>query len=104
MTRSQRRLLAAGALLVAGCAADAPRPVGIAHRGASAAAPEHTWAAYELAIEQGADYIEQDLHLTRDGVLVVLHDETLDRTARGPVASCTGPVYRRTLGELERNR
>jgi glycerophosphoryl diester phosphodiesterase len=52
----------------------------IGHRGAAAYAPEHTLASYELALRQGADAIEQDLHLTRDGVLVCLHDRTLDRT------------------------
>ena len=52
----------------------------IAHRGASAYAPEHTREAYELAIEQGADYVEQDLGVTKDGVLVCLHDPTLERT------------------------
>ena len=52
----------------------------IAHRGASAYAPEHTIAAYELAIAQGADFVEQDLVATRDGVLICLHDETLERT------------------------
>jgi glycerophosphoryl diester phosphodiesterase len=52
----------------------------IAHRGASAYAPEHTRAAYELAIEQGADYVEQDLAVTRDGVLICLHDASLERT------------------------
>lgn len=52
----------------------------IAHRGASAYAPEHTRAAYELAIAQGADYVEQDLGVTRDGVLVCLHDDSLERT------------------------
>jgi glycerophosphoryl diester phosphodiesterase len=52
----------------------------IAHRGASAYAPEHTLGAYELAIEQGADYIEQDLQISLDGVLVCLHDRTLERT------------------------
>src|SRR5262245_461899 len=52
----------------------------IAHRGASAYAPEHTLAAYKLALEQGADYVEQDLTLTKDGVLVCLHDDTLERT------------------------
>ena len=55
-------------------------PVNIAHRGASAYAPEHTLAAYALAIEMGADYVEQDLQLTSDGVLVCLHDTTLNRT------------------------
>lgn len=52
----------------------------IAHRGASAYAPEHTLEAYRLALEQGADYVEQDLQITKDGVLVCLHDETLERT------------------------
>jgi len=52
----------------------------VAHRGASAYAPEHTSAAYELAIAQGADYVEQDLQVTKDGVLVSLHDPVLERT------------------------
>src|SRR4028119_306588 len=55
----------------------------IGHRGASGYAPEHTLPAYDLALRMGADYIEQDLQLTKDDVLVVLHDETLDRTAPG---------------------
>ncbi|MGH9348015.1 MAG: glycerophosphodiester phosphodiesterase family protein [Vicinamibacterales bacterium] len=58
----------------------APRKVAVAHRGASAYAPEHTLASYRLALEQGADYVEQDLAVTKDGVLVCLHDPTLDRT------------------------
>jgi glycerophosphoryl diester phosphodiesterase len=52
----------------------------IAHRGASAYAPEHTLAAYRLAIVQDADYVEQDLAVTRDGVLICLHDDSLERT------------------------
>jgi glycerophosphoryl diester phosphodiesterase len=52
----------------------------VAHRGASAYAPEHTAPAYRLAIEQGADYVEQDLAVTKDGVLVSIHDATLERT------------------------
>jgi glycerophosphoryl diester phosphodiesterase len=52
----------------------------IAHRGASAYAPEHTLDAYRLAIAQGADFVEQDLVVTKDGVLVCLHDVTLERT------------------------
>ncbi|MFP3948920.1 MAG: glycerophosphodiester phosphodiesterase family protein [Gemmatimonadota bacterium] len=52
----------------------------VAHRGASAYAPEHTVAAYRRAIQQGADYIEPDLQITRDGVLIALHDLTLERT------------------------
>jgi glycerophosphoryl diester phosphodiesterase len=57
-----------------------PPPFLVAHRGASAYAPEHTVASYRLALEQGADYVEQDLTLTKDGVLVCLHDDTLERT------------------------
>ena len=52
----------------------------VAHRGASAYAPEHTLEAYRLALAQGADYVEQDLAVTKDGVLVCIHDLTLDRT------------------------
>ena len=52
----------------------------VAHRGASAYAPEHTLAAYRLAIEQGADFVEQDLAVTKDGVLICLHDASLERT------------------------
>ena len=76
-------------VLGAGCGSDgsetpdaiaAPSPILIAHRGASAYAPEHTIEAYELAIEQGADFIEPDLQITSDGVLIALHDLTLERT------------------------
>ena len=70
------------------------RPV-IAHRGASAYAPENTLAAFELAVKQGADAFELDVRLTRDGAAVVIHDETLDRTT-----DHAGPVRARTLAEL----
>lgn len=56
------------------------KPTCIAHRGASYAAPEHTIAAYKLALDQGADFVEPDLQLTKDGQLICLHDETLERT------------------------
>ncbi len=56
------------------------KPVLVAHRGASAYAPEHTLASYRLAVEQGADFVEQDLQVTRDGALVCLHDAELSRT------------------------
>jgi glycerophosphoryl diester phosphodiesterase len=56
------------------------KPTLIAHRGASAYAPEHTLPAYRLALEQGADFVEPDLQITRDGVLVCLHDPRLERT------------------------
>lgn len=52
----------------------------VAHRGASAYAPEHTIASYRLALEQRADFVEQDLAVTKDGVLICLHDPTLERT------------------------
>ena len=61
-------------------AADAPKQ-SIAHRGASGYAPEHTRAAYQLALDQRADFVEQDLAVTRDGVLICLHDDTLERTS-----------------------
>jgi glycerophosphoryl diester phosphodiesterase len=70
------------------------RPV-IAHRGASAYAPENTLAAFELALKQGADALELDIRLTRDGAPAVIHDATLDRTT-----DLTGPVRARTLAEL----
>ena len=77
----------------------------IGHRGASGYAPEHTFASYDLAIAMGADYIEQDLQMTQDGVLVVMHDETLDRTARPTAESapgdCTGLVSEHTLAQIK---
>lgn len=73
-------------------------PITIAHRGASGHAPEHTLRSYELGLEMGADYIEQDLQMTADGVLVVLHDDTLDRTA-GP-AGGSGRVKDLTIDEI----
>jgi glycerophosphoryl diester phosphodiesterase len=69
----------------------------IGHRGASGYAPEHTFASYDLALSLGVDYIEQDLQLTMDGVLVVLHDDTLDRTTGG---RCTGRVIDHTLEQV----
>ncbi len=56
------------------------RKINIAHRGASGYAPEHTLASYRLALEMGADFVEPDLAITKDGVLICLHDPTLDRT------------------------
>lgn len=81
--------------------AAAPGPLTIAHRGASALAPEHTFAAYDLAVAEGADYIELDLQMTSDRTLVALHDPTLDRTARGPLATCSGAVRDKTVDEVK---
>ena len=80
----------------------AQEPLVIAHRGASAYAPEHTFASWDRALELGADFIELDLQMTRDGELVVLHDEELDRTARGSQQECTGLVRERTLQQIQR--
>lgn len=55
----------------------------IAHRGASAYAPENTMAAFELAVELGVNQVETDVHFTKDGELLLLHDHTLDRTTNG---------------------
>src|SRR5919199_3213688 len=83
---------------------DAP-VVNIGHRGASGLAPEHTFASYDLALKLGADYIEQDLQMTKDGVLVVMHDKTLNRTATAPeglpARYCRGPVIKRTLEQIK---
>ncbi|MBX3636171.1 MAG: PEP-CTERM sorting domain-containing protein [Rubrivivax sp.] len=61
----------------------ATQPIVIAHRGASAYLPEHTMAAYRLAVQMGADFIEPDLFLTADGVLVARHDRNLNATTNG---------------------
>jgi glycerophosphoryl diester phosphodiesterase len=63
--------------------ADAVSPKVIAHRGANDEEPEHSLAAYLLAIEQGADGIECDVRLTADGQLVCVHDRRIDRTSTG---------------------
>ncbi|MGG3403579.1 glycerophosphodiester phosphodiesterase [Bacillus paranthracis] len=68
----------------------------IAHRGASAYAPEHTIAAYKLGQQLKGDYIEIDLQMTKDGHLVAMHDETVNRTTNG-----TGLVKEHTLEELK---
>lgn len=71
------------------------RPWIIGHRGAPRAAPENTLSSFELAIRQGADLVELDLHLSTDKQLVVIHDDTVDRTTDG-----TGPVGDLSLAEL----
>lgn len=68
----------------------------IGHRGASGYAPEHTWASYERAMAMGVDYLELDVHMTADGKLVAIHDDTLDRTTNGQ-----GPVKDHTVAELK---
>src|SRR5919202_512348 len=70
-------------------------PLVVAHRGDSAAVAEHALAAYEAAIATGADGLECDVRLTRDGHLVCVHDRRVDRTSNG-----RGRVSRYTLAEL----
>src|ERR1700687_4053024 len=70
-------------------------PFVVAHRGASAERPEHTMAAYELALKEGADGVECDVRLTRDGHLVCVHDRRVERTPDG-----TGLGSEMTLGQL----
>jgi glycerophosphoryl diester phosphodiesterase len=68
----------------------------IAHRGASGSFPENTLAAFRAAIEAGAEMCELDVQLTRDGAVVVIHDDTVDRTTDG-----TGAVAAMTLAEIK---
>jgi glycerophosphoryl diester phosphodiesterase len=74
---------------------DLPRPAVIAHRGDKMHAPENTLAAFRMAAEKGADAIEFDVQLTADGQVVVIHDQTVDRTTNG-----TGRVSRIPLAAI----
>jgi glycerophosphoryl diester phosphodiesterase len=73
-----------------------PRPTIFAHRGSSAYAPENTLAAFELAVSQNADAIELDAKLCADGEIVIIHDQTLERTTdgRGKVADYPNEALR----------
>jgi len=66
--------------MIAAVGSPPARPWVVAHRGASAYAPENTIAAFTLAAEQGATFVELDVQRTKDGALVLLHDTTLERT------------------------
>ena len=105
--------LVCGVLVGVASGGEPGRRTVVAHRGASAYAPEHTRAAYDLAVRQGADYVEQDLGVTKDGVLVCLHDDSLERTTDVesvfPERARTDPAGRRrwmladfTLAEVKR--
>jgi glycerophosphoryl diester phosphodiesterase len=72
------------------------RPLNLAHKGASHEAPANTLAAFLLAQELGADGVELDVQLSRDGKVVVIHDDTVDATTDGH-----GPVREKTLAELK---
>jgi glycerophosphoryl diester phosphodiesterase len=73
------------------------RALVFAHRGGSALAPENTLPAFDNGLALGADGLELDVHLSRDGVVVVHHDHRLERTTnlRGPIAQCTADVLSR---------
>jgi len=73
-----------------------PRPLAFAHRGGSLLWPENTMVAFGGAVEMGYRYLETDLHATRDGALVLIHDDTLERTTDG-----SGFVWHHTLAELK---
>jgi glycerophosphoryl diester phosphodiesterase len=68
----------------------------VAHRGGAGCAPENTPAAFKKAIALGADMVECDIHLSKDGHMVVIHDDRLDRTTNGK-----GLVREKTLAELK---
>jgi glycerophosphoryl diester phosphodiesterase len=72
-----------------------PRPLVYAHRGGAALRPENTLAAFDHGLSLGADGLELDVHLSRDGVVVVHHDATLERTTNG-----RGPLNARSAAEL----
>jgi glycerophosphoryl diester phosphodiesterase len=74
---------------------DVPVPTVIGHRGACGEAPENTLASFGLAVTQGAAIVETDVHLTRDGKLVLIHDELLERTTDG-----RGRITDHSLAEL----
>lgn len=90
------RVATAVAELAAAIPPTAMRVLRIAHRGASELAPENTLAAFELARQQGADMIELDVHLSADGVPIVIHSATLDETTTG-----LGPVAAQPLALLQ---
>lgn len=101
MIRTSLRAVAAAALLATwalGAAAQAwpPTPTVIAHRGASALRPEHTLAAYQQAIDDGADIIEPDLVITKDGVLVARHENAI------AIAGADGSIKEATTDVADR--
>lgn len=75
---------------------DSGWPVSLAHRGASAWAPENTLEAYRLAVESGAGGLELDVHMTRDGEIVVMHDDDVRRCTDG-----AGPIREKSLEEIK---
>ena len=78
------------------------RPAIVGHRGASVHAPENTLAAFRRAIEDGAQLLECDVHLSADGHVVVMHDRTIDRTAAADSPLRSGAIGELTRAELDR--
>jgi glycerophosphoryl diester phosphodiesterase len=76
-----------------------PRPLAFAHRGGAAHHPENSWRAFEHAVSLGYSYLETDVHVTADGVLVAFHDRTLDR-----VTDRAGEICRLPYSEVEAAR
>jgi glycerophosphoryl diester phosphodiesterase len=74
-----------------------PHPLVFAHRGGCALGPENTIAAFDLGRAAGADGLELDVHMSSDGVVVVCHDDLLDRTT-----NASGPIHARTAADLAR--
>lgn len=92
-------MLLAGALLMigtTGCEKKAKKVVITGHRGASGLAPENTLASFKKAMEIGADFSELDVTMTKDSQLIILHDDTLERTTND-----SGNVWEKTLAELK---
>ncbi|MGG2198156.1 glycerophosphodiester phosphodiesterase [Paenibacillus validus] len=83
--------------MVENCNEQTLRPLIIGHRGAAGEAPENTLASFELAVRQGADAVELDVHLTADGELVVCHDHTVNRTTDGQ-----GRIDQMTVEQIKR--
>jgi glycerophosphoryl diester phosphodiesterase len=73
------------------------KPLVIGHRGAAGEAPENTLASFQMAILQGAGGIELDVHLSKDGDIVICHDATIDRTTDG-----SGVIHEMTTSEIKR--
>lgn len=72
------------------------KPLVIGHRGAAGEAPENTLASFQMALQQGAEGIELDVHLSKEGELVVCHDATIDRTTDGK-----GLIHEMTVSEIK---
>ncbi len=95
-------LVSACLLLLVGFNEEPPKQVemkgmiSVAHRGASGYAPENTQSAFQKGLELGADFLECDVHLSKDGELIIMHDEKVDRTTNS-----TGFVKDFTLAELK---